>query len=203
MICADGPCQCFGSASKSYSAFGGWAGSSPSSRSWQGQASQLACSHPPRRSHTGATILLVPASSQFRALQVRSCLTSAASISVVWQTFSSDVLSCLCQLHLKLRLFAEASSNATILLKSSWSPNTVIIFWTAPASCASLFKPSQLRRPCLAGLAARNASVAQGNTGDGVNTEKKGVDFGKVIESGLNGPLTEALASYYVVSRHI
>ncbi|KAK9867234.1 hypothetical protein WJX84_008109 [Apatococcus fuscideae] len=50
----------------------------------------------------------------------------------------------------------------------------------------------------LAGLAARNASVAQGKTGDGVKTEKKAMDFGKIIQSGLNGPLTEALASYYV-----
>ena len=57
---------------------------------------------------------------------------------------------------------------------------------------------------CLsAGLAARNASVAQGRTGDGVKTEKEGVDFGKIIQSGLNGPLTEALASYYVVSERL
>lgn len=137
----------------------------------------------------------------------RCCIANGfkgSAICVVWPTTSKDVPSAV--------LYLPAASGAALVcrakLKSSsppqtWSPDSVIILWTVPASCASLFKPSQLSQLCFAGLAARNASVAQGNTGDGVNTEKKGVDFGKVIESGLNGPLTEALASYYVVSRHI
>ena len=50
-----------------------------------------------------------------------------------------------------------------------------------------------------AGLVARNLSITAGNTGDGVKTEKQGMDFGKLVESGLRGPLTEALAAYYVV----
>ena len=50
-----------------------------------------------------------------------------------------------------------------------------------------------------AGLVARNLSVSAGNTGDGVKTEKQPMDFGKTIQSGLRGPLTEALAAYYVV----
>ena len=82
-------------------------------------------------------------------------------------------------------------------LQISWSEWLVspTSIWTNHAMMLSL---------CLsAGLAARNASVAQGRTGDGVKTEKEGVNFGKIIQSGLNGPLTEALASYYVVSEQL
>ncbi len=74
-----------------------------------------------------------------------------------------------------------------------------------------LFKHSSVDRPLSAvsmlrsgcgddaGLVARNLSVSAGNTGDGVKTEKEGLDFGKIVQSGLRGPLTEALAAYYVV----